>query len=162
MNILLRSMTAVYLLDENRILLLYRVGSRIADRVWTGTAGGHFEEGELNDPRACVLRELSEETGLTESDIDRLALRYVTLRLKKGEIRQNYYYFAALKDPHRIITSNEGQLEWFNTDCVDDLPMPHSAKPVLLHYLREGHATNLLYGGMATEDGVSFTPLREF
>ena len=61
----LRPMTALYLVDGDRILLLYRIGSRIADHSYIGCAGGHFEAEEYNDARACVLRELYEETGLT-------------------------------------------------------------------------------------------------
>ena len=53
----LRNMTAVYLLRGSRVLLLYRQGGRVVNDVWTGSAGGHFERDELNDARACVLRE---------------------------------------------------------------------------------------------------------
>ena len=106
MELRLRNMTSVYLTSQNRFLLLYRTGSRVIDDSYTGTAGGHFEESELNDPRACVLRELREETGLSENDIEGLSLRYVTMRLKKGEIRQNYYFFARLTDPGRTVSSN--------------------------------------------------------
>ena len=84
----LRNMTAIYLVDGEKILLLYRIGSRVVGNSYTGTAGGHFEKEELNDPRACVLRELREETGLTEEGIIGLTLRYACMRLKNGEIRR--------------------------------------------------------------------------
>ena len=58
----LRNMTAVYLFREGKLLMLYRVGSRVVAPSWCGV-GGHFEQAELNDPRACALRELREETG---------------------------------------------------------------------------------------------------
>ena len=89
----LRNMTAVYLFREGKLLMLYRVGSRVVAPSWCGV-GGHFEQAELNDPRACALRELREETGLTEESLEELRLRYITLRMKNGEIRQNYYFFA--------------------------------------------------------------------
>ena len=57
----LRNMTAIYLLQGDKILLLYREGSKVVNHLWTGSAGGHFEPYELNDPTACVLRELKEE-----------------------------------------------------------------------------------------------------
>ena len=88
----LRPMTALYLVDGERILLLYRIGSKIADHSYIGCAGGHFEPSEYNDARACVLRELYEETGLSEDHLVDLSLRYMTMRLKNGEIRQNYYF----------------------------------------------------------------------
>ena len=92
----LRNMTSVYLEGERGILCLYRIGSRVANQKYVGSAGGHFEKEEVNDARQCALREMQEELGLTESDVSDLKLRYVTLRLKNGEIRQNYYFFGKL------------------------------------------------------------------
>lgn len=85
-------MTSIYLLKDDKVLLLFRKGGRVVSDVWTGSAGGHFEEFELNDAKACVLREMNEELGLHEDNIRNLSLRYVTLRRTKGEIRQNYYF----------------------------------------------------------------------
>lgn len=48
---------------------MYRIGSRVANHKYVGTAGGHVEESELNDARKCVLREMKEELGIIESDI---------------------------------------------------------------------------------------------
>lgn len=62
----LRPMTALYLVDDDRILLLYRIGSKIADKLYIGCAGGHLEAEEYNDARACVLRELWEETDFAQ------------------------------------------------------------------------------------------------
>lgn len=64
----LRNMTSIYITSADRILLLLRQGGRVVNNVWVGSAGGHFEEFELNDARACVLRELKEELGLTDSE----------------------------------------------------------------------------------------------
>ena len=77
----LRNMTCIYLFRGERVLLLYRQGGRVVNNVWTGSAGGHFEEYELNDAKACVLRELREELGLGPENLDNLALRYVTCLL---------------------------------------------------------------------------------
>ena len=100
----LRNMTSVYLTGEKGILCLYRIGSRVANNKFIGSAGGHFEESELNDPKACVLREMQEELGLTEADVEDLKLRYITHRHMAGEIRQNYYFFGKLKTPeHKLI-----------------------------------------------------------
>lgn len=88
----LRNMTSIYLTQGDKILLLYRQGGRVVSDTWVASAGGHFEPYELNDARACVLRELQEEIGLTEDSLQNLRLRYVTLRRTKGEIRQNYYF----------------------------------------------------------------------
>ena len=162
MNGKLRNMTAVYLLHGEDMLFLYRRGSRVVGDSYVGAAGGHFEKDELNDARACVLRELREETGLTEADVPDLTLRYVTLRLKNGEIRQNYYFFAHIDDPEKIAASNEGDLTWVPMTRARELNMPHSAWFVVDHYLREGKDTTHLYGGITEENSMAFAVLREF
>ncbi|MBQ2954438.1 MAG: NUDIX domain-containing protein [Clostridia bacterium] len=158
----LRPMTALYLTRGEEILLLYRTGSRVVGNSYTGAAGGHMEADEYNSARACVLRELREETGLTPDDLTDLAMRYVTLRLKDGEIRQNYYFFAGLRPGCQPGESNEGRLEWHHLDALAALPMPHTAKQVLMHYVAEGRFTQLLYGGVSAADGTVFTPMTEF
>lgn len=160
----LRNMTSLYLRQGNKLLLLYRIGSKVITDSYTASAGGHFEKDELNDARNCVLRELYEETGLEDREIDNLSLRYVTLRLKNGEIRQNYYFFADLIDSEKVITSNEGNLKWFQMEeLLEAMPeMPFTAHYVVKHYLEIGKDTDTLYAGIATESGVVFTEMREF
>ena len=160
-KITLRNMTSVYFVREGEILCLYRIGSKVADRLFVGAAGGHFEEGELKDPTACILREMREELGLGEEDISGLKLRYITQRLKNGEIRQNYYFFAELKrcDPLR---STEGFLRWVKYDEFPDLPMPVSAKHMMTHYLAHGRHSDVLYAGITEETGTHFVSLSEF
>lgn len=155
-------MSSVYLFHENKMLFLYRIGSRVVSNSYVGSAGGYFEKEELNDARACVLRELNEETGLVEEDITDLALRYVTLRLKNGEIRQNYYFFANLINPDRKITSNEGRLKWADMNDISSLDMPFTAKQVIDHYVSVGKNTTFLYGGIATAEGINFVKMQEF
>ena len=157
----LRNMTSVYLTGKRGILCLYRIGSRVVSNRYIGSAGGHFEQEELNDPRSCVLREMQEELGLTEGDVENLQLRYITLRRMKGEIRQNYYYFAALREA-RELTSTEGILRWVGFDEFEALPMPVSAKHMILHYLRQGRFDDRLYCGITEERGTVFVPMEEF
>ena len=160
----LRNMTGLYLRKGNQLLLLYRLGSKVISDSYTASAGGHFEKEELNDAKTCVLRELYEETGLIEQDIDNLSLRYVTIRLKNGELRQNYYFFADLKDNAKEITSNEGNLEWFQIEELLKNPpdMPYTARYVVKHYAEIGKNTDVLYAGAATKDGVVFMEMEEF
>lgn len=159
---MLRNMTSIYIVFENKMLLLYRVGSRVVQPSWCGI-GGHFEKDELNNPKACVLRELFEETGITESDIGSVKLKYITLRLKNNEIRQNYYYFTELHNTAiNISECNEGTLDWVDMDEVLDKEMPFTAKECLKHYLSIGRGDNKLYGGVATGSGVNFIELKEF
>ena len=157
----LRNMTALYIVRGEQILLLYRQGSRIVNNLYVGTAGGHFEKDELNDATACVLRELQEECGLGEADVKNLALRYVTLRLLDGEIRQNYYFFAEWNAGGKELISNEGRLEWHDLQKLSQLDMPYSAKYMLEHYVKIGRETNALYVGTAHRRGMNFCELQE-
>jgi len=161
MDVTLRNMTSLYLVREDAVLCLYRIGSRVVNGRWIGSAGGHFEPGELNDPRKCVLREMEEELGLTESDVEGLTLRYITHRLMEGEIRQNYYFFARLKADVPL-QSTEGNLRWVSYDEIPDLYMPVSAKHMILHYLKEGRYTDNLYCGVTEETGTRFVIMRSF
>ena len=152
-----RNMTSIYLTCGNKILLLYRQGSRVVNNLWIGSAGGHFEPFELNNARACVLRELQEELGLTEDTLTGLKLRYVTLRRAKSEIRVNYYFFAELTGGTEMpLESTEGMLKWFSPEELGGLEMPFTARFVVDHYLTKGCHTDVLYGGVADGDGMVF------
>lgn len=159
----LRNMTAIYLFKGDKVLLLFRQGGRVVNNVWTGSAGGHFEEFELNNAKACALRELNEELSLCERDIQNLALRYITLRKTNGEIRQNYYFFANLNENiSDNLCSNEGKVKWFSIKEIGALEMPYTAKHVMKHYCEVGQFSDKLYAGVTNENGVDFIELSEF
>jgi len=162
MNENLRNMTAIYLFRQGKVLLLYKEGGRVVNHVWTGSAGGHFEKEELNDAKTCVLREMQEELGLSAEDIQGLTLRYIALRRTKGELRQNYYFFAELKDhvdPH--LSSTEGVCRWFDLADISGLEMPLSAKFVMEHYCREGRLTQDAYVAVIGPERADFSKLLE-
>lgn len=162
MNGKLRNMTSIYLLKDDKILLLYRQGGRVVNHVWTGSAGGHFEDYELNDAKACVLREMEEEIGLRADDIEALSLRYITLRRTREEIRQNYYFFANLKAAiDDDLSSNEGICKWFDINETGNLEMPYTAKYVLEHYCEIGRFTSEMYAGISNGDRVEFIRMPE-
>ncbi|MBQ7919898.1 MAG: NUDIX domain-containing protein [Lachnospiraceae bacterium] len=159
----LRNMTAIYLMQGDKMLLLYRQGSKVVSNMWIGAAGGHFEENELNNPKACVLRELKEELGITEDMLRDLKLRYIVLRGAKDEIRQNYYFFAELsKEYEGELSSNEGELKWFCFEEIPELKMPLSTQCALEHYLRVGRYDDKVYAGIADGEKVVFTEVVEF
>lgn len=155
-------LTSIYISDGQKMLMLYRIGSRVVEPSWCGI-GGHFEKDELNDARACVLRELYEEMKIPESSLENLSLRYVTLRLKNEEIRQNYYFFADLK-PHAAVelSCDEGKPEWVAFEDIFKKEMPYTAKYVLRHFFETGKQTKCVYGGIAEENTVHIVELKEF
>lgn len=159
----IRNMAGIYLLNNDKILLLYRKGSKVANNTWIASAGGHFEEYELNDAKACALREMKEELSVTEDMILDMKLRYVSLRRTNGEIRQNYYFFANLKEEYlEGLVSDEGDLKWFDLNEVSALKMPYSAKYMMEHYLTIGRKNDKVYVGVADGTGVVFTELSEY
>lgn len=156
----LRNMASLYLRKGDEILLLFRQGSSIVSNLWIGSAGGHFEQPELNDAKACVLRELYEELSITEDQLANLSLRYVTLRYTGEEIRQNYYFFADLAaDVQGTPASNEGITRWFQIGELQNLPMPFTARHMIDHYVSTGRFDDRLYGGLASGDSVTFHKL---
>ena len=157
----LRNMTSVYLTGEQGILCLYRIGSKVANNKYVGAAGGHFEKDELNNAKRCVLREMQEELGLQESDVEDMKLRYITLRLKNGEIRQNYYFFGRLRS-ETALESTEGILQWFTYEEAEHLHMPASAKHMLLHYLKVGRFDEHLYAGITEKEDTRFVIMKDF
>lgn len=159
----LRNMASIYLSCEDKMLLLFRQGSRVVNNLWVGSAGGHFEAEEYNDAKACVLRELKEELSVTEDMLSDLQLRYITMRRTKDEIRVNYYFFAELKGGMEMtLSSNEGILKWFASEEITKLQMPFTAKYVFEHYLREGKNNEMIYGGIGDGEKVVFTKMPEF
>ncbi len=156
----LRNMASVFLTKGDRMLLLYRQGGRVVNDVWVGSAGGHFEREELNDAKACMLRELHEELGLVKDDLENLRLRYITLRHIKGEIRQNYYFFAELRGHDgETFASDEGTLRWFELGELASVEMPFSQRFVMDHYLAVGRYNDALYGGIADGKTIRFVEM---
>lgn len=141
-----RNMASVFLTCGDKILLLFRKGSKVANNLWIASAGGHFEPEEVNDAKACALREMREELGLEESALSWLKLRYITLRRTAGEIRINYFFFAELLGGTQLpLQSPEGTLQWFDLEETGNLPQTFSGGAVLEHYRKGGRYDENLY-----------------
>jgi bis(5'-nucleosidyl)-tetraphosphatase len=88
--------------DSDRLFLLLDYG-----RHWD-FAKGHLEAGE--DPRTAAIRELKEETGITDADIlhgfEREVLYYFRDQ-KKRLIRKTVTYYAAKTQTSQIVLSDE-------------------------------------------------------
>ncbi|MFE6733751.1 NUDIX domain-containing protein [Microbacterium sp. NPDC057650] len=132
-----RVMTAVFLHDDERVLLLHREGSRVIEDSWVGI-GGHVEPSE--DIRDAALRELSEEVGLHEADLRNLRLRYTATRDTGAETRIVHYFSARLaKGVAAPTSSTEGTLRWFALSAdLSDLAMPPTGRVVFDHWQRIG------------------------
>jgi 8-oxo-dGTP diphosphatase len=130
----LRQMTNAFILNGDKILLLKRANhKKIAPGLWTGV-GGHIEPEEANDPTGSCIREIVEETGLIESDIQDLRLLYIVNRMKDNEIRQQYIFFAQTSATE-VFSNDEGELHWIDKSKILDLEMPLTIRYTLEHYL---------------------------
>lgn len=151
----LRNMATIYIKKDNKILLLDRIGSKVVNRSWCGV-GGHFEPEELNDAKAAVLREMNEEIGLTENDLNNFNLRYIALRIVKDELRINYYFFADLKENVKMnYICDEGKLEWVSFVEANNRKMPFTAQKVIEHYLETGMYTEDFYSVIVVDENVN-------
>ena len=90
-----------------------------------------------------------------------MRLRYITCRLKNGEIRNNYYFFAPF-DREISLSSNEGTLRWFSWEEAKHIKMPVSARHMMDHYLSVGRFDEKLYGTMTEPGGSRFVEMKEF
>jgi 8-oxo-dGTP diphosphatase len=81
----------------------------------------------------------------------------------KGEIRQNYYFFAKLIGETDIdVASTEGTSRWFSFSELPALEMPYTAKFVIEHYLETGRRTDEMYVGVADGKHVAFIGLPQY
>ena len=160
---ILRHLTSIYLMKKDQVLLLYRIGSRVVNHMWVSSAGGHFEQEELNDAKSCALRELKEELNVDESMLSDLKMRYVTLYRNEKELRQNYYFFAELNDSAPVdLISNEGTLKWVHLNDLKELEMPFTSRKVMDHFVQTGRFDSKLYAGISSDKEMQFLELTLF
>lgn len=104
--------TALFLLFEGEWLLLRRSSDkRFLPNRYTGL-GGRVEADELGDLRRSVLRELTEETGLAEADLEYLTLRRMLTHNRPGEPLTGLFYFTAELKRYALPDCTEGTLHW--------------------------------------------------
>ncbi|MEI4828392.1 NUDIX domain-containing protein [Bacillus sp. FJAT-53711] len=145
----LRIMTTAYLFNEDEILLMQRsMDKKLAPGMWSGI-GGHVEANEHENIKTSCLREIQEETGLTAEHILSFKLRYIILRQKDNELRQQYIYFGQTTTKH-VGETREGKLHWIPRQCIFNREMTESNRFTLQHYL-ENHSTQHVWVGVMGE-----------
>ncbi len=104
--------TTLFLLFDGAWLLLKRSSDKrlLPDR-YTGL-GGRVEADELGDLRRSVLRELFEETGLRERDLEHLTLRRMLTHNRPGEPLTVLFYYTAELKRYALPRCTEGTLHW--------------------------------------------------
>lgn len=156
----LRQMATAVLRYGEKALLIEKPGGWQHDGPFMAPVGGHLEPDELRDPRAAVLREIREETGLAEHDLEDLTFRYVLQRLKGDELRIQYVYTARCRTD-KVTSSDEGQLVWVDCREVPNRLVSAVLRSMWRHYLDHPGLTQPMAGTMTVceEPRVIWTPL---
>ena len=126
-------MSTAFLFNGSNVLLMKKQFSRLSDTPFWSGLGGHLEPDELNAPLKACYRKIYEESGLLESDIVGLRLRYILLRNKDNEIRQQFVYFGETTTLD-FTSSDEGELFWVNKDAMHELHMSRIIRFMLEHF----------------------------
>jgi 8-oxo-dGTP diphosphatase len=139
-------MAVAFLINNDDFLLLKRSESRkFAPGVWAGV-GGHIEPEEINTPYAACAREIFEETGISEEDIEGLRLHYIIIRRSAYEIRISYVYFGHSRT-RVIIDTDEGKLSWIHKDDLFQRNLSVMNKVALSHYINNDCADEKVFVG---------------
>lgn len=148
----LRTMTAAYIRNGEDFLLMKRsVNKKFKPGIWAGV-GGHLEPEEINNPLAACLREVYEETGISEKELDNIVLKYIVTRRSKDEIRIQYVYFAD-SCTRNVGQTDEGELHWINKNNLLDRELSVTTIETLKHYLGIGHNLDgIMVGTVSVEN----------
>lgn len=129
----LRTMAAAFILNGQNVLMIKKSSNnKLFPDMWA-PVGGHMECDELNDPLKTCLREVFEETGIEEKDLNNIKLRFITYRQKEEEIRVQYIYFAETEKT-QLSDTDEGELFWVNKSDLLSLDSSFVTKEILKYY----------------------------
>ena len=118
--------TLVFLIHENKVLLIQGGPYK---RLWANLyngVGGHIERGE--DPLSAARCELLEETGLKSNDLRLVGVVTIDAEPKTGI---GIYVFRGTLSSGKLADSTEGKLEWVPYGSLDHLALVEDL-PVLL------------------------------
>jgi 8-oxo-dGTP diphosphatase len=161
----MRLLATAFLINGDSLLLMRRSSNaRLFAGKWA-PIGGHLEAYEMNDPQEACLREIGEETGLADSDLVDLSLKYVVHRRRRDEIRVQYVHFG-YTSKRDVGGSEEGELHWVGLDSALDLDMSATTRFTLEHYMKIGSHSDCIYVGAvdakAAEPVISWAALRDW
>ena len=147
---MVRVMAGAFIINGKDYLMMKRSeNKKIAPGMWGGV-GGHAEPNELNDPRETCIREVYEETGIAEEDLEKLNLKYCILRREKEEITLIYMFIGGVRGRFYEDRTEEGKLYWINEKELLDRPMSFEIRNVLEHYITVGHKDNEIKVGVVS------------
>lgn len=126
---------------------------------WYGV-GGHVEPEEINDPYSAVIREIYEETGLKDYNVENLKLKYMLLRREKDETVINYVYFGRT-NTKMVLQNDEGSLHWIPKQEAMNRKFIDVLKLALEHYFEDEKNDEVMVGVMQNEKstGIKWSTL---
>ncbi|WP_238322922.1 NUDIX domain-containing protein [Gorillibacterium massiliense] len=147
MTLNLRLMATAMLFNGGDLLMMKRAPTRSLHPNFWAAVGGHIEPEEMNTPLKAILREIQEETGLTEQDLTGLRMQYILVRRKDDEIRQQFFYVGETLRRDVGLTE-EGELHWIPQEEVlhEERSIPFVYRALLAHYFEFGPAPHLWMG----------------
>lgn len=140
-----RQMATAFLINQDKVLMMKKERSKLFDFEFWGGIGGHLENEELNYPMKASYREIEEETGFIQSDIENFRLKYILIENNSGEIRQQYVYFGDTTHMN-FISSDEGELFWVHKNELLNLHTSMIIKSTIEHYLENPNLDDILVG----------------
>lgn len=165
MAITTRLLSGAFLVKDGHFLMMKRAQTRsFYPGVW-GAVGGHLEPVEINEPKAACLREIYEETGLTEDDLYSLDLRYIALRRQQSEIRVLYTYIGYAKTFAYADKTDEGTLHWIKKKDVLDRELSFAHRRVLTHFMGHEAERGVMAGAVRLVDdepALEWTPVADW
>jgi len=127
----LESHSVILLESRGKFLMLKRAATkRFAPNRWTGV-GGRVEANEYATLTASALRELREETGLEEGDVQGFTLRRAVLVARPGGTLNVLLYFTGLLQEQVLPDCPEGTLAWVEAGEMANLDIIETSRPVL-------------------------------
>lgn len=164
-EIVLLNSSVAFLKRNGQYLLMKRaMGRKIAPGIWSGI-GGHADPEELNSPLSTCLREIFEETGITQNHIFKLELRYIIIRRADDVIRQNYVYFGET-DVSDVTDTEEGTLHWIPEAELLEREFTKTYDAMLKHYIKVSDENAPVVVGVAENMGgklhMSWSTVEDF
>ncbi|MEL7605492.1 NUDIX domain-containing protein [Sedimentibacter saalensis] len=155
-----RNIATAFLMNNDDVLLMER--SETNKRMpgfWYGV-GGHVEPEEINDPYSAVIREIYEETGLKDYNVENLKLKYMLLRREKDETVINYVYFGRT-NTKMVLQNDEGSLHWIPKQEAMNRKFIDVLKLALEHYFADEKNDEVMVGVMQNEKstGIKWSTL---
>jgi len=146
-----RQMASAFLFHNRSVLMMKKTRSSfLKDPFWTGL-GGHLEADELNNPRKACLREIYEESGIEEHEIDSLTLKYILLRIHGQEVRQQFVYFGKTNRID-LVESDEGELHWIEQEELLNLRLSKIVHFMIEHYNEHPDAKEIMVGTITIDE----------